>query len=57
MIYVNPQCENDISNCGIKDEKHLITDYFDFSLPGAEVNAILNSQQLSGNFSFSLTIY
>ena len=49
MIYLNPQCEGDISGCDLANADHVVTDYFDFSLPSEEVNAKLNSQQLPGN--------
>ena len=51
MIWINPQCGGDISNCNV-DGMVLpagprITDYFDFSRSTDEVNAELNSENAS----------
>ncbi len=48
MIYLNPECENDISECGLPGSglKHLVQNYFDFSDPEL-ANAALNAQSLS----------
>jgi hypothetical protein len=51
MIWLNPQCNGDISGCNIDGFTHpagpRITDYFDLARPTAEVNAELNSQGAS----------
>jgi hypothetical protein len=51
MIWLNPQCEDDISGCNVdgfaQPAGPRITDYFDLARPTAEVNAELNSQGAS----------
>lgn len=49
MIWLNPQCQNDISGCNVSGFAQpaggpRVTDYFDLARPNAEVNAELNSQ-------------
>ena len=50
-IWMNPQCGGDISSCNVDGfalpEGPRITDYFDLSRPSNEVNADLNSQDLT----------
>jgi len=52
MIWLNPQCDGDISNCNVSGFAEpaggpRVTDYFDLARPSAEVNAELNSQGLT----------
>jgi hypothetical protein len=52
MIWINPQCNDDISNCNIDGFVNpaggpRITDYFDLSRPTDQVNADLNSQAVT----------
>jgi hypothetical protein len=49
MIWLNPQCQDDISNCNVSGFTQpaggpRVTDYFDLARTNAEVNAELNSQ-------------
>jgi hypothetical protein len=45
MFYLNPECNEDIGNCGVGSEyANNIQTYFDFSQTTAQVNAQLNSQ-------------
>ena len=47
MIWVNPECNGDISNCnvaGVPGDGPRVTNYFDLSRPSTEVNAELDSQ-------------
>jgi hypothetical protein len=45
MIYLNPQCQGDISNCGPADTfAHQVTTFFDFAQGSDAVNAALNAQ-------------
>jgi hypothetical protein len=48
MIWLNPQCNDDISGCNIdgftKPPGPRVTDYFDLARSNADVNAELNSQ-------------
>ena len=49
MIWLNPQCQGDISNCNLSGFAQpaggpRVTDYFDLARSNAEVNADLNSQ-------------
>jgi hypothetical protein len=45
-IWTNPVCDAELYNCGISPESgpNQVTEYFDLSLPTAEVNARLNAQ-------------
>jgi hypothetical protein len=53
MIYLNPQCGEDISHCDIMagpapdggSITHIVTDYFDFARATSEVNLALNAQE------------
>jgi hypothetical protein len=45
MVWLNPQCNDDISACNIDGFGGGITDYFDLARPTAEVNAELHSQE------------
>ncbi|HET7504201.1 MAG TPA: hypothetical protein VFK02_24440 [Kofleriaceae bacterium] len=51
MIWLNPQCQDDISGCNIEGFTQppgpRVTDYFDLARSTAEVNAELNSQGAS----------
>ena len=47
MIWLNPECNDDISGCGpagAAGSGPRVQEYFDFGIPTAEVNAALNSQ-------------
>ena len=48
MVWVNPQCEGDVSSCNIEGFSQpvgpRVTTFFDSARPTAEVNAELNSQ-------------
>jgi hypothetical protein len=46
MIYLNPQCLDDIGKCGVNpsEDTNLITSYFDFTKTTDEVNSQLNAQ-------------
>jgi hypothetical protein len=49
MIWLNPQCEDDIGACnvaGTSGSGPRITDYFDLARPSAEISADLHAQQL-----------
>jgi hypothetical protein len=52
MIYLNPECREDIEHCDISagpspdgsPVTHIPQSYFEFALPSAQVNAALNAQ-------------
>ena len=47
MIYINPECNNDVESCDVEardDVKHVVSDYFDFSQSTEDINAELNAQ-------------
>lgn len=47
IIYLNPQCKENIRDCGVNpnNDSIFVTDYFNFARSSAEVNEELGSQQ------------
>ena len=48
MIYLNPQCGESISECDVAAGdgiSNIVSDYFEFTQPTADVNAAINAQQ------------